>query len=85
MLRNTDPEELEAALGRRRFSDPRRHGKWLACPTDAAPAFLFHFGMAGSLEWRREEHRHDRVVLELDDGDLRYRGMRSSWRGGAGP
>lgn len=75
VLRNAAPEQLDV-LVERRFGQPRRHGKWLVCPTDAAPALLFHFGMTGSLEWRGEEHPHDRLVLALDDGELRYRDMR---------
>jgi formamidopyrimidine-DNA glycosylase len=40
---------------------------------------LFHFGMTGDLGWgdgTDGRHRHDRVVFELDRGELRYRNMR---------
>jgi formamidopyrimidine-DNA glycosylase len=75
MLRNSSPAGLGRALNGRRFGSPRRHGKLLVCPTDGATLVL-HFGMTGSLVWSGEDHRHDRLVLELDDGDLHYRNMR---------
>src|SRR5205807_1111975 len=62
----------------RRFDEPNRHGKWLACPTDG-PSLLLHFGMTGDLVWSRDEpdrHRWDRLILVFDDGELRYRNMR---------
>jgi formamidopyrimidine-DNA glycosylase len=78
ILRNATPQGLGRALRGRRFDDPKRHGKWLICPTDG-PELLFHFGMTGGLVWSGEEahrHKHDRVFLELDDGELRYGNMR---------
>lgn len=78
IVRNTSPQRLRRALAGRRFELPRRHGKWLICPADG-PGLLLHFGMTGDLIWSREEpdrHRHDRLVLELDDGELRYRNQR---------
>jgi formamidopyrimidine-DNA glycosylase len=75
MLRNSTPAGLGRALSGRRFASARRHGKLLVCPTDG-PALLLHFGMTGSFVWSGNDHRHDRLVLELDDGDLHYRNMR---------
>jgi formamidopyrimidine-DNA glycosylase len=78
IFRNTNPQGLGKALRGRRFDDPHRHGKWLICPTDG-PLLLLHFGMTGRLVWSGEEadrHRHDRLCLELDDGELRYRNLR---------
>lgn len=75
MLRNASPAGLGRALNGRRFGTPRRHGKLLVCPTDG-PTPLLHFGMTGSLAWAGEDHRHDRLVLELNHGDLHYRNMR---------
>jgi formamidopyrimidine-DNA glycosylase len=78
LLKNTSPSGLGRALGGRRFEQARRHGKLLVCPTDGA-TLLLHFGMTGSLVWSGEEpeqHPHDRLSLELDDGELRYRNMR---------
>ena len=75
LLRNSTPSGLGRALSGRRFGRPRRHGKLLICPTDG-PALVLHFGMTGDLVWSRDGHRHDRLVLELDDGELRYRNMR---------
>jgi formamidopyrimidine-DNA glycosylase len=75
LLRSSSPSGLGRALGGRRFGSPRRHGKLLICPTDG-PALVLHFGMTGGLVWSREGHPHDRLVLELDDGELRYRNMR---------
>jgi formamidopyrimidine-DNA glycosylase len=75
MLRNSSPAGLGRALSGRRFGSARRHGKLLVCPTDG-PALLLHFGMTGTFVWSGDDHRHDRLVLELDGGDLHYRNMR---------
>jgi formamidopyrimidine-DNA glycosylase len=43
------------------------------------PILLLHFGMTGGLRWTTKpngDHRHDRVILELEGGSLRYRNMR---------
>lgn len=77
-VRNATPAALDRALRGRRLEDPDRHGKWLICWTDG-PALLLHFGMTGDLIWSGDEperHRHDRVILELDRGEIRYRNMR---------
>lgn len=75
LLRNSSPAGLGRALRDRRFSAPRRHGKLLICPAEG-PTLALHFGMTGGLVWSPERHRHDRLVLELEDGELRYRNMR---------
>jgi formamidopyrimidine-DNA glycosylase len=78
IIRNSSPQGLGRAFKGRSFGEPRRHGKWLICPTDK-PLLLFHFGMTGGLIWSGEEperHRHDRLFLEFSDGELRYRNMR---------
>lgn len=78
IVRNSTPQGLGRALTGRRFDHPRRHGKWLICPA-GGPALLLHFGMTGDLVWsgsEPERHRHDRLFLELEDGELRYRNMR---------
>jgi formamidopyrimidine-DNA glycosylase len=78
ILRNVSAEVLDRALRGHRFEEPSRHGKWLIAPT-TGPSVLFHFGMTGDLGWGHGtdgRHRHDRVVFELDRGELRYRNMR---------
>jgi formamidopyrimidine-DNA glycosylase len=75
MLRTSSPAGLGRALSGRRFASPRRHGKLLIMPTDG-PALLLHFGMTGAFVWSGDDHRHDRLVLEFDDGDLHFRNMR---------
>ncbi len=78
IVRNAPPRALDRALRGRRFGKPRRHGKWLLCPADG-PVLLLHFGMTGDLVWsghEPERHRHDRLALAFDDGELRYRNMR---------
>ncbi|MET9021735.1 DNA-formamidopyrimidine glycosylase family protein [Actinopolymorpha sp. NPDC004070] len=47
------------------------------------PSVVFHFGMTGGLSWVPAErvgeeppHRHDRVVLRTEGGELRFRDMR---------
>jgi formamidopyrimidine-DNA glycosylase len=75
MLRGTTVQALARGLKGRRFKRPGRHGKLLLCGTDG-PTLVLHFGMTGSLVWNGEPHPHDRLVLELGDGALRYRNMR---------
>jgi formamidopyrimidine-DNA glycosylase len=78
MLRETTPAGLGRALRRRRLGKALRHGKLLLCPT-GGPALVLHFGMTGLLVWSGDEpgrHAHDRLTLELSDGELRYRDMR---------
>ncbi len=78
ILRNASPRDLDRALRGRRLEEPRRHGKWLLGPA-GGPVLLLHFGMTGELVWSGDEparHRHDRVILQLDRGELRYRNMR---------
>jgi formamidopyrimidine-DNA glycosylase len=78
ILRNASPEDLDAALRRHRFEEPERHGKWLLAWT-TGPALLIHFGMTGELiaaGGPDGRHRHDRVIVELDRGELRYRNLR---------
>ncbi|MFA1543140.1 Fpg/Nei family DNA glycosylase [Actinomadura monticuli] len=78
VLRGVTARRLSAALRGHRFEEPRRHGKWLLAPA-GGPVLLLHFGMTGSLTWHgaaEPQHRHDRVVWRLPDGELRYRDMR---------
>jgi formamidopyrimidine-DNA glycosylase len=78
VVRNTSAQGLARALKGRKLSKPRRHGKWLLAPTDG-PTLILHFGMTGGLHWTSSpdgEDRHDRVIFELDGGELRYRNMR---------
>jgi formamidopyrimidine-DNA glycosylase len=78
ILRGVSANDLDAALRDHRFKEPTRHGKWLIAPT-TGPTVLFHFGMTGDLSWADDlqgRHRHDRVIFELDGGELRYRNMR---------
>ena len=78
ILRNVSAPALDRALRGHRFADPERHGKWLLAWT-SGPAVLIHFGMTGDLipsGGPEGRHRHDRVIFELDRGELRYRNMR---------
>ncbi|HEX6206853.1 MAG TPA: DNA-formamidopyrimidine glycosylase family protein [Actinomycetota bacterium] len=78
ILRNTTPQGLGRALVGGVLGPPRRHGKWLSCPVDG-PTLVLHFGMTGSLVWSGEEperHPYDRMILEVEGGELRYRDMR---------
>lgn len=79
ILRNVDATTLDRALRGTRFEEPGRHGKWLIAWTTTGPAVLIHFGMTGDLHPAAGpdgRHRHDRVIFELDRGELRYRNMR---------
>ena len=77
-LRDVSARTLDRALHGERFEEPGRRGKWLIAPT-SGPLLLFHFGMTGHFELGEGpdgRHRHDRVIFELDRGELRYRNMR---------
>ncbi len=77
-MRNASPRALVRTLRDRTFGEPTRHGKWLLCPA-SGPILVLHFGMTGELVWsgsEPERHRHDRMILVLEDGELRYRNMR---------
>jgi formamidopyrimidine-DNA glycosylase len=78
MLRNTSPSALGRALKGRSFADAERHGKRLSCRADSV-FLVLHFGMTGRLVWSKDErgrHVHDRLVIQFDAGELRYRNMR---------
>jgi formamidopyrimidine-DNA glycosylase len=78
ILRNTTPQGIGRALSGRTLARPRRIGKWLLAPADGR-VLLLHFGMTGQLSWTSggdRPHRHDRLILRLDEGELRYRNMR---------
>jgi formamidopyrimidine-DNA glycosylase len=79
VLRGASAMQLARALRGRRFRRPERHGKWLIARTDGRAALLFHFGMTGSLWWRRvgaPEQAYDRIVFALGRGELRYKDLR---------
>jgi formamidopyrimidine-DNA glycosylase len=78
VLREVSPRELRRGLDGHRFGAPERHGKWLIARTDG-PALLLHFGMTGRLVCCPHDEprdRHDRVVFEVDGGDVRFRDQR---------
>jgi formamidopyrimidine-DNA glycosylase len=78
IVRNAAPDELDPALRGHHLEEPQRVGKWVIAWT-TGPSLLLHFGMTGDLTWAAEaggRHRHDRLVVELDRGELRYRNMR---------
>jgi formamidopyrimidine-DNA glycosylase len=87
IARNSTPQGLGAAVQGSLLERPRRHGKWMLAPTrpttarsGGGPALAFHFGMTGFFRFCRDaaepRHRHDRLILRVDDGELRYRNMR---------
>lgn len=77
-LADTTPQGLGRALRGRRLAEPRRHGKWLLAPTEHGPTLVFHFRMTGAVVWAddADRHPHDRVVIAVDGGELRYREQR---------
>jgi formamidopyrimidine-DNA glycosylase len=77
VLRNTTPRTLDRQLAGHRFTDPRRHGKWLILPTDG-PTLLVHSGMTGRPYYAEDdqpEQGWERLVIDLDrvDGSIRDR------------
>lgn len=78
IVRNATPAALDAALVDERFAEPERRGKWLLAWT-GGPAMLWHFGMTGDVIPAIDaagRHPHDRLVVQLDRGEVRYRNMR---------
>ena len=78
ILRDVAAQELDRSLRGHRFEEPERRGKWLVAWTDG-PALVLHFGMTGGIVWATDavgRHPHDRVIVVLDQGELRYRNMR---------
>jgi formamidopyrimidine-DNA glycosylase len=78
VLRDITAKRLDTSLAGRRFSVPERVGKWLIARTDG-PNVLLHFGMTGQLTWAdpgEQRDKYDRVVFELEHGELRYQDMR---------
>ena len=74
-VRGARPGDLDRALRGRRLGEPRRWGKWLLCPA-GGPFLLLHFGMTGGLVEDAEPSPYDRLVLELEGGELRLRDVR---------
>jgi formamidopyrimidine-DNA glycosylase len=76
-----DPAMLRSGSTRglkgRELGRARRHGKWLMADAGSA-TILMHFGMTGLLHWssQRDRHRHDRMLIVFDEGELSYRNMR---------
>jgi formamidopyrimidine-DNA glycosylase len=78
VLRNTTAAALGRSLDGHRFKAPRRHGKWLILPTDG-PALLVHSGMTGHPHYAADDAEHERferLVVSLDNGELRYADLR---------
>jgi formamidopyrimidine-DNA glycosylase len=78
VLRNTSARSLSQRLTGHRFDEPRRHGKWLILPTDG-PTLLVHSGMTGHPYFAApddEGEGHERLVIRLDGGELRYADLR---------
>jgi formamidopyrimidine-DNA glycosylase len=78
ILRDVTASELDKALRGHRFEEPDRRGKWVIAWTDG-PALMMHFGMTGDISWSADaayRHAHDRVIVVLDRGEVRYRNMR---------
>jgi formamidopyrimidine-DNA glycosylase len=78
IARNRSAAALTRELRGRRLEGPARRGKWMLAPSDG-PTLLLHFGMTGGLVWSSRwegRHRHDRLIVIFDDGELRYRNMR---------
>ncbi|OBK76838.1 Fpg/Nei family DNA glycosylase [Mycobacterium sp. 1165178.9] len=78
ILRNASATALARRLVGHRFEAPRRHGKWLILPTDG-PTLLIHSGMTGHPYYANadnEPEKYERLVVSLDQGELRYADLR---------
>lgn len=78
ILRNASAAAFARRLLGHRFRAPRRHGKWLVLPTDG-PTLLIHSGMTGRPYYATagaETENYERLVISLDEGELRYADLR---------
>ena len=78
ILRNTTAKAFARRLAGHRFATPSRHGKWLILPTDG-PTVLIHSGMTGHPYYAADAAEgigHERLVVSLDRGELRYADLR---------
>lgn len=65
------PRDFEVSVVGRRFTSPRRRGKYLWLPFEDGDALVVHLGMSGQFRVDTaapETDRHTRVRLRLDDG-----------------
>lgn len=78
------PETVRARVTGRRFHDIRRRGKYLFFDLDDDTSIMIHLRMTGKLSLvstTREELRHQRLAIELDNGrDLRFSDQRKFGR-----
>ena len=78
------PETVRARIAGRRFQDIRRRGKYLFFDLDDDTSIMVHLRMTGKLSLvpaSREELRHQRAALVLDNGqDLRFSDQRKFGR-----
>ena len=76
MRRPLDVERLSSLLPGRRFTTPRRRGKYLLIDLDPPGTLLNHLGMSGRLTITDSGSPvlpHTHITLELDDGrELRF-------------
>ena len=78
VLRNTTAKAFARRLTGHRFATPSRHGKWLMLLTDG-PTLLIHSGMTGHPYYAADgadQIGHERLVMSLDKGELRYADLR---------
>jgi formamidopyrimidine-DNA glycosylase len=71
VVKDVDPDELDAALRGRKLIGGRRHGKLLFVQTDGDPWLLLHFGMSGFLEYHEdpdETSPYPRVLFRFRGG-----------------
>jgi formamidopyrimidine-DNA glycosylase len=78
IVRNASAAAFARRLVGHHFRAPRRHGKWLVLPTDG-PTLLIHSGMTGHpyyAEAGADTKSYERLVILLDEGELRYADLR---------
>lgn len=79
-LRRKVPKNLDALMTHARVLDVHRRSKYLLMDLDNHHTVIIHLGMSGRLFFSdpvAELHKHDHVILNLDDGrQLRFRDPR---------
>lgn len=76
MRRRLDVRRIRARATGRRFTEPRRRGKYLLLDLDPPGTLLVHLGMSGRVQLSnaaQEQEDHTHLVLGLEDGrELRF-------------
>ncbi|KXA96213.1 hypothetical protein AKJ39_04910, partial [candidate division MSBL1 archaeon SCGC-AAA259J03] len=80
ILNGTSEKELRKAIQGRKFSEGKRHGKYLLAGLENGPWLVLHFGMSGDLKFVKpdeEKPPYTKMLIYFSDGShLAYTSIR---------